>query len=81
MPPTIRPGTPLERKRGEFWREVCTCGWIGRQWSSHLAMVRRGGPPLGTPVGEWYRETVAPHRRERYGWYADEQATTRPVRS
>lgn len=59
---TTRPGRPIEERTGRFWREVCSCGWIGRQWSSHAAAKREPGR----------------HRRERYGWYGDREASTPP---
>lgn len=64
----IRPGRPIEYETGRFWREVCSCGWIGHQWHGHRAAVRRNEP------WEQWRE----HREVRYGWYGDLEATTEP---
>lgn len=68
-PKKIVPGRPFERERGEFWREVCTCGWVGRQWKNHYAAVEQNAP-----LQTWQ------HRRERAGWYGDEEATKPPRR-
>lgn len=67
---TIRPGTPREHARGEYWREVCTCGWIGRWWRGHYNAVYRTAP-----LQTWK------HRKERAEYYADEAATQKPERT
>lgn len=56
-----RPGRPHEERTGRYWREVCACGWIGRQYSSHLASPATRGH----------------HVRVRWGWFKDLEATVR----